>query len=190
MSGEGVSSILVMEGERLVGILTDRDLRSRVVAAGVDPGRPVREVMTADPVTGSVEALAFEALLAMTSRHIHHLPVVDATGRPAGIVTTTDLLRLEEANPVYLAGDIAKQVDVEGVAHRLPPAARRPGARRAGRLRRRHRPGRHRRRRRRRAARHPPRRGPPRAATGAVLLGRAGSRARLGRRWRPTRTPG
>ncbi len=123
MAREGVSSLLVMDGERLVGILTDRDLRTRVVAAGVDPAVPVAEVMTADPVTGSVESLAFEVLLEMTSRRIHHLPLLDPAGRPAGIVTTTDLLRLEEANPVYLAGDIAKQPDVEGVARvasRLP----------------------------------------------------------------------
>ncbi|MGG5257891.1 DUF294 nucleotidyltransferase-like domain-containing protein [Phycicoccus avicenniae] len=123
MADQGVSSLLVMDGQRLAGILTDRDLRTRVVAAGVDPGSPVTDVMTEDPVTGSVESPAFEALLEMTSRHIHHLPVLDAAGRPAGVVTTTDLLRLEEANPVYLAGDVAKQPDVEGVARaasRLP----------------------------------------------------------------------
>ena len=58
-----------------------------------------------------------------SARHIHHLPIVDGAGRPVGIVTTTDLLRLEQANPVYLAGDIARQPDVAGVARvssRLP----------------------------------------------------------------------
>ncbi len=123
MAGEGVSALLVMDGARLAGIVTDRDLRSRVLAAGVDPERPVSEVMTADPVTTSVDALAFEAMLEMTARHIHHLPLVDGAGRPVGIVTTTDLLRIEEGSPVYLAGDIAKQPDVDGVARvsaRLP----------------------------------------------------------------------
>ena len=123
MSQHRVSSLLVMDGERLAGILTDRDLRTRVLAAGVDPGVAVTTVMTAEPVTGAVDALAFEVLLEMVGRHIHHLPIVDGTGFPVGIVTTTDLLRLEQANPVYLAGDIAKQPDVEGVAtvaNRLP----------------------------------------------------------------------
>ena len=83
MAREGVSSLLVMDSERLTGILTDRDLRTRVLAAGVDPGVAVTEVMTADPVTADVDSLAFEVLLEMVSRHIHHLPVVDAT-RPAG----------------------------------------------------------------------------------------------------------
>ena len=127
MADNGVSSLLVMDGERLTGILTDRDLRNRVLASGVDPTVAVTEVMTADPVTGGVQALAFEVLLDMVGRHIHHLPIVDGRQRPVGIVTATDLLRVEQANPVYLAGDIAKQVDATGVARvssRLPRAVR------------------------------------------------------------------
>jgi CBS domain-containing protein len=61
-------------------------------------------------------------MLAMVGRAIHHLPLV-ADGRPVGIVTSTDLLRLEHANPVYLVGDVAKQENVAGVAavcRRLP----------------------------------------------------------------------
>ena len=116
MSEHRVSSLLVMDDERLAGIVTDRDLRTRVLAAGVDPRAVVTEVMTSDPVTGAVDALAFEVLLEMVARHIHHLPIVDGAGRPVGVVTTTDLLRLEQANPVYLAGDIARQPDVAGVA--------------------------------------------------------------------------
>ena len=127
MSQHRVSSLLVMDSERLAGILTDRDLRTRVLAAGVDPGVVVTDVMTPDPVTGAVDTLAFEVLLEMVGRRIHHLPIVDAAGRPVGVVTTTDLLRLEHANPVYLAGDIAKQPDVAGVArvaNRLPQVVR------------------------------------------------------------------
>ena len=116
MAAQGVSALLVMDGERLAGILTDRDLRTRVLATAMDPGVAVSEVMTHEPVTADRDALAFEVLLEMVARHIHHLPVVDAQDRPVGLVTTTDLLRLEQANPVYLAGDIAKQDDVEGVA--------------------------------------------------------------------------
>jgi CBS domain-containing protein len=123
MSEHRVSSLLVMDGDRLAGIVTDRDLRARVVAAGLDPARPVTEVMTADPVTAGEDALAFQVLLEMMGRTIHHLPLVDAGGRPVGLVTTTDLLRLEQSNPVYLAGDIAKQETVDGIARvvdRLP----------------------------------------------------------------------
>ena len=115
MAEGGTSSLLVMEGERLVGILTDRDLRRRVLAAGVDPGRPVSEVMTPDPVTVRSGALALEVMLEMTGRNIHHLPVLDAQGRVAGLVTITDLVRLERSSPVYLVTDLARQTEVREV---------------------------------------------------------------------------
>jgi CBS domain-containing protein len=120
MSGAGVSSILVVEHLELVGIVTDRDLRNRVLAAGLSPDRAVRSVMTPEPVTLPADALAFEALLEMVSRDIHHLPVVDETGRPVGLVTTTDLVRLENANPVYLAAAIGGQTTLEGVVAEAP----------------------------------------------------------------------
>lgn len=120
MSDAGVSSILVVEHRELIGIVTDRDLRNRVLAAGLSPDREVRSVMTAEPVTLPADALAFEALLEMVSRDIHHLPVVDETGRPLGLVTTTDLVRLENANPVYLAAAIGAQTTLAGVVAEAP----------------------------------------------------------------------
>ena len=120
MSTAGVSCVLVVEHLALVGIVTDRDLRNRVLAADLPTVSPVRSVMTPDPVTLSADALAFEALLEMVSRDIHHLPVVDETGRPVGLVTTTDLVRLENANPVYLAAAIGGQTTLAGVVAEAP----------------------------------------------------------------------
>jgi CBS domain-containing protein len=60
----------------------------------------------------------------MVSRGIHHLPVVDDQGSALGVVTTTDLVRLENSNPVYLAADIGRQTSLPGVvelAERIPP---------------------------------------------------------------------
>lgn len=115
MVAERISSVLVTDDDRLTGILTDRDLRTRVVAAGLDPDRPVADVMTADPVTGDPDALALEALLDMVRRNIHHLPLVERD-RLVGVITATDLLRLEQANPVHLVGDVAKARDARAVA--------------------------------------------------------------------------
>lgn len=122
MADRNVSSILVMDGPRILGIVTDRDLRKRVVAAGLDTSDSVSSVMTPDPTVVAAEALAFEVLLLMMDGQIHHLPVVES-GRPIGVITSTDLVRLEHANPVYLVRDIATQADVAGVAKvtsRLP----------------------------------------------------------------------
>lgn len=123
MSVHRVSSLLVVDGDRIVGILTDRDLRTRVLAAGRPPTDRVSEVMTRDPITGSADTLAFEVLLEMVTRRIHHLPILDGDEHAVGIVTATDLLRLEQDNPVYLAGDVSRQDSVEGVvrASRLLP---------------------------------------------------------------------
>lgn len=120
MSAAGVSCVLVVEHLALVGIVTDRDLRNRVLAADLPTVSPVRSVMTPDPATLSADALAFEALLEMVNRDIHHLPVVDETGRPVGLVTTTDLVRLENANPVYLAAAIGGQTSLAGVVTEAP----------------------------------------------------------------------
>ena len=122
MTDEGVSCLLVMDGPRVAGILTDRDLRRRVVAVGADPAGPVTSVMTADPVVVAADSSALELLMVMTELTVHHLPVVEGT-RPIGVVTTTDLMRLEQVNLVHIVGDVAKQRDVAGVvflASRLP----------------------------------------------------------------------
>lgn len=122
MRDERVSSLLVMTRDRLVGIMTDRDLRNRVVAEGRDLDRPVSEIMTADPISATVESMAFELLLAMVAKNIHHMPVTDS-GRVVGLVSSTDLMRLERANPVYLAGDIQKMTTVEELASIRPRLA-------------------------------------------------------------------
>lgn len=122
MSDARVSAILVADGGRLTGILTDRDLR-RVVASALDPQAPVETLMTTNPTTVSGDAMAFEVLMGMTQQRIHHLPVVDDEGHAVGMVTAGDLMRLEQTNPVYLVGDLAKQetvADVAAAARRLP----------------------------------------------------------------------
>jgi CBS domain-containing protein len=121
MAREHVSSVLVVDGERLIGIVTDRDLRSRVLAAGRHPESAVSTIMTPDPATASADALAFEAIMEMVNRNIHHLPVLQR-GRVTGLVSTTDLMRLEHNNPVYLVADIAAADDeaLERLGARIP----------------------------------------------------------------------
>ena len=99
------ASCLVVTGGEQIGIVTDRDMRSRVVAAGVDPKRPVADVMSTPVRTVAETALVFEAMLVMSELGIHHLPV-DAAGEVRGIVTSFDIMRLLQADPIYLAADV------------------------------------------------------------------------------------
>lgn len=115
MSSERVSALLLVEQGQLRGIVTDRDLRSKVVAVGLDTTSSVAQVMTPDPITIGPDARAFEAMLEMTSRGIHHLPVVEQ-GAVRGLVSAGDLMRLDRAHPIYLAADINRQSDAGGVA--------------------------------------------------------------------------
>ncbi|QYJ03380.1 CBS domain-containing protein [Nocardioides panacisoli] len=115
MRDEGVSSVLITRDGALLGILTDRDLRTRVVAADRSPDDAVTTVMSAEPFTVESSSLAFELMLEMTGRTIHHAPVLER-GRVIGVVTSTDLLRLERTNPIYLVGDIGKQDSVAALA--------------------------------------------------------------------------
>jgi CBS domain-containing protein len=115
MTEQRVSSVLVTDDDRLVGILTGRDLRSRVVARAVDPFAPVSTVMTSDPITTRPDAMALEVLLELVRHNIHHLPLVE-DDRVVGVISANDLLRLEQANPVHLVSEVAKAPDVTSVA--------------------------------------------------------------------------
>ena len=91
MREKKIAAVLVMEGERLVGIVTERDMTVRVVAASLDADTtPVGEMMTADPDTLAPSDTASDALRMMKSRNYRHLPVVDG-GTVVGMVSVRDL---------------------------------------------------------------------------------------------------
>ncbi len=95
MREEDCGSIPVVRDGRLVGIVTDRDIAIRAVAAGKDPrSTPVSEVMSADPVTITPDTEANEAARLMAEFQVRRLPVVDG-GRLCGIVVTAQLARRE-----------------------------------------------------------------------------------------------
>ena len=91
---------VVKDGGMLVGIITDRDIVVRVVAAGKDPrSTPVSAVMSADPVTLAPDADADEAEKLMADRQVRRLPVVD-DGHLVGILVTAQLARRGDAKDV------------------------------------------------------------------------------------------
>jgi len=115
MSEARCSSLVITDNEQLAGMVTDRDLRNRCLAAGLDPSRPVSDIMTAKLHTVNADTLGFEALIRMSRLNVHHLPVMEA-GRVRGILSTSDLVRVQSANAVYLVGDIRKADSTETLA--------------------------------------------------------------------------
>ncbi len=122
MVSERVSAMLISDGDSVRGIVTDRDIRERVVAAGLPGDRPVTEIMTKDPITLEGDAHAYEAAMVMMQSNIHHLPITD-DGKLIGMVSRSDFMRLETEHPLYLVSDIGKQTTPAGVVDackRLP----------------------------------------------------------------------
>lgn len=117
MTEARVSSILVVEEGRLEGIVTDRDLRSRILAVGGSSNALVADIMTASPVTLSPDSLVMQAQTLMSESNIHHLPIVDEEHRAVGMLTAADLLRHQELSPLLLINQIHRQQSVESLAH-------------------------------------------------------------------------
>ena len=95
MADQRVGAVLVVEDGRLRGIFSERDALKRVLANGLDPvSTRLSEVCTPDPVTVTRTASVHECAQKAKERRIRHLPVVDEDGRPYGIVSVRDFLRL------------------------------------------------------------------------------------------------
>lgn len=93
MRANRIRHVLVVEAERLVGIVSDRDVRGLLVEGQptVSPTSPVRQVMSDSPVTVTPEMLLTEASRAMLDRKLGALPVVEGD-RPVGILSSADAL--------------------------------------------------------------------------------------------------
>jgi CBS domain-containing protein len=121
MTDERVSCLLLPLPDGLA-IVTDRDLRAKVVAGGVAADRPVLDVATQPVRTIDAGALAGDALTEMIAAGVHHLPVLEH-GTLVGVVTDTDLMGLGRHTPFSLKSAIARastRDDVADAARDLP----------------------------------------------------------------------
>lgn len=107
MAEQKVSCLMLTEQQKLSGIVTDRDFRTRVVAQGRDSAQSIAEIMTADPVHISQDKTLFDALSLMTEHNIHHLPVTDQQ-QPVGMVTASDIVRQQRGNTLFIINELAK----------------------------------------------------------------------------------
>jgi CBS domain-containing protein len=87
MRRQRVGCILVCDGDRLLGIFTERDLMRRVLAAGQPLSLPVSACMTANPVVVHPKESIATAVRRMEEGGYRHLPVVDPAGQPLGVLS-------------------------------------------------------------------------------------------------------
>jgi CBS domain-containing protein len=125
MTALGATSVVVDIGQGSLGIMTDRDLRTRVVAAGTSVEQPVSEAMSAPAYTCAPDTLGAAALLEMLDRGFRHLPVVSAQGEILGVIEDLDVIAGQSRSPYFLRQRIARAKSVEelvGAASELRPA--------------------------------------------------------------------
>jgi CBS domain-containing protein len=94
MRGEDTGIAPIVDGDRLVGVITDRDIAVRVVAEGRDPlTTRVEEVASTNLITVDPQQNLHEALRLIRQHHVRRLPVVEEDGRLIGIVVESDVAR-------------------------------------------------------------------------------------------------
>ena len=93
MLSADAGSIPVTDGDRLIGMITDRDIAVRGVAKGYGPETPVRELMTGDVICARADDDVEEVASKMSEAQVRRLPVIDDQERLCGIVSLGDLSR-------------------------------------------------------------------------------------------------
>lgn len=105
MADNGVGAVLIVDEDRLVGLVSERDLLTRVLAKHFDADTTgVGDICTAAPATLNANQSLKDALEIFRTRKFRHLPVVDEKGKPVGLVSTTDL-------HAYLVDELERFVD-------------------------------------------------------------------------------
>jgi CBS domain-containing protein len=108
MRDEDVGMAPIVEGDRLVGVLTDRDIAVRVVAEGRDPEQvKVTEVASSDLVTLDPQQNLDEALRLMARHQVRRLPVVEEDGRLVGVVAQADVAQQADEQRT---GEVVEQI--------------------------------------------------------------------------------
>lgn len=128
MRREGLGSVLVKDDSLgIVGIITKKDLRAKVVAHGMDYNAPVWKIMSNPVLTIPAQAVCFEAMIKMVREQVTHL-VVQRGSEYIGIISAHDIMVSQVAAPVVLLRDITSQTDVSDLNLfylRLPSIVRR-----------------------------------------------------------------
>jgi CBS domain-containing protein len=115
MAKHRISSIIIVDRNELpTGIVTDRDLREKVVARGRDVNGPVKDIMNLPLIRVDARDYCFEAVLKMIKHNIHHIVVIK-DGELRGVLTNHDLMMLQGTSPLSFAKDLESQQGIEGL---------------------------------------------------------------------------
>ncbi len=108
-------TVTAPDGET-IGIVTDHDLRERVIAAGRDTAQPIQSIMSSPVVAVDAGAPVYEAFLLMREKGTRHLVVRGGDGKVAGIVSNKEMARLDRHSPVLLTRQVERAATIEELA--------------------------------------------------------------------------
>jgi len=114
MAEKNVSSLVILDNQKPVGILTDKDITKRCIANDMPTSEPISHIMTCDMAFVPTNTDAFKAMMIMTRKQIRHLPVID-NEKLNGIVSVTDFLRLEGQSSFYINNAIKKAESIQAL---------------------------------------------------------------------------
>jgi PAS domain S-box-containing protein len=124
MTARNVTAALVSsENSAIIGIVTDHDLRARVLAENISPSTPIHTIMSAPLTKISEQALIYEALMRMEEKGVRHLAVEDRGGQIVSVIDSKSLIQFQRYGPIVLSREISRSAtpgEVASCAERIP----------------------------------------------------------------------
>jgi PAS domain S-box-containing protein len=118
MTSRMVTAALVeSEDSIIIGIITDHDLRARVLAENLERNTPIHTIMSAPLIRISENALVYEALIRMEEKGVRHLAVEDQDGQIISVIDSKSLIQFQRYGPIVLSREISQSKSPEQVAH-------------------------------------------------------------------------
>ena len=111
MADQNIGAVLVMDGDNLAGILSERDCARQIILPGRDPhATPVSDIMTPRVVFARGDQSAEECMALMTEKHFRHLPVLSDTGDVLGMVSIGDLVKETISSQQFLINELERYI--------------------------------------------------------------------------------
>jgi PAS domain S-box-containing protein len=126
-SHKATAALVASENETVIGIVTDHDLRARVLAENIDLQTPVHKIMSSPITKISETALIYEALMLMEEKGVRHLAVEDKNGQIVSVIDSKSLIQFQRYGPIVLTREVSRSRSVDEIAHqtsRVPVLAK------------------------------------------------------------------
>ncbi len=113
------AALIATENETVIGIVTDHDLRARVLAENLDIQTPVHTIMSSPITKISEKALIYEALLRMEEKGVRHLAVEDQNGQIVNLIDSKSLIQFQRYGPIVLSREVSRSRSVDELTNHV-----------------------------------------------------------------------